>query len=378
MALSPVTGELARRRQFRLLLLAALSALSLLPASAVQAAPLKSRPAGRLGYSVALTRVAGTKLAIVGAPGVNRCAGAVYVYAQRGSAWRRQATITAPANTPSSCFGSAVAASGSTVVIGNRPGGKVYVYQRSGTSWRLQAALLSPDGSPDYGSSVAVSGAAIVVGDPALSPKVYIYHLDQAVWSQQAVLASPRPGNNHFGVAVAVSGSTAMIGGLNRAYVYVSSGSTWTEQASLRAFGQYFGEALSISGSTAVVGAWGAYHYAGRAYIFQRAGQTWSQVATLRDPARNTPGAFGSAVAISGQRVVVGAPAPFRVTTLCGTTYEFTPSAGRWSYRAEQADPGCRRLDQFGYALGLLNRTALIGAPGTNHSTGAAYEVTVP
>jgi hypothetical protein len=125
---------------------------------------------------------------------------------------------------------------------------------------------------------VAVSGSTIVLGDAsanASSGAVYIYHLDQGVWSKPTALYDPRgQGYNYFGTALALSGSTVMIGGFDQAYVYVNCGSGWTEQASLDAFGEFFGESLSLSGSgsTAVVGAWGAYNEEGLAYVFRRAG----------------------------------------------------------------------------------------------------------
>jgi hypothetical protein len=44
--------------------------------------------------------------------------------------------------------------------------GGIYVFVRSGRTWRRQAILTDPDGGSEinFGSSIAVSGASIVVG----------------------------------------------------------------------------------------------------------------------------------------------------------------------------------------------------------------------
>jgi hypothetical protein len=332
---------------------------------------------GHAGFAVAITRIAGTKLAVVGAPDLHGRAGAAYLYVQHGSAWRRQQTLTSPEKSET-FFGSAVAASARFVVIGAYAAGKVYVYQRSGTTWRRQAMLVNPATSRWYGSSVAISGSTIIVGD-ASANAAYIYQLDKGAWSKPVALYDPRgQAYDYFGTAVALSGSTAMIGGVNEAYVYVRSASGWTQQASLDAFGQSFGTSLSLSGSTAVVGAWGAYNQQGLAYVFRRTGQAWRQVARLKAPNPVSDATFGMAVAISGPRVVVGAPSPILHTPLCGTVYEFVHSAAGWRHGATVTDPGCKPGDQFGYSVGILGQVALIGAPAKNHNAGSASEVTIP
>ena len=101
------------------------------------------------------------------------------------------------------------------------------------------------------------------------------------------------------------------------AYVFVRSGSTWTQQAYLKASNtgasDFFGGAVAISGDTVVVGAFDEDSAArdnaadsGAAYVFARSGTIWTQQAYLK--ASNT-GASDSFViaAISGDTVVIGA-----------------------------------------------------------------------
>src|SRR5262249_25091051 len=84
------------------------------------------------------------------------------------------------------------------------------------------------------------------------------------------------------------------------AYVFVRSGSTWVQQAYLKASNtaeyQYFGETVAISGDTIVVGAAhesssgvgingsqsGFAQNSGAVYVFVRSGSTWTQQAYIK------------------------------------------------------------------------------------------------
>ena len=131
---------------------------------------------------------------------------------------------------------------------------------------------------------------------------------------------------------MAISGSTAVVGARGKnsftgaAYVFARSGTTWSQQAKLTAAdaaaNDNFGYSVAISGSTAVVGAPVKNSETGAAYVFVRSGTAWSQQAelTASDAAANDR--FGWSVAISGSTVVVGAsgknPTPGRRMCSCG------------------------------------------------------------
>lgn len=175
---------------------------------------------------------------------------------------------------------------------------------------------------------------------------VYPLTIDPMI--QLGYLKALDPGaSDHMGDAVAISGNTAVIGvpndrssstgvygdefnndlvGSGAAYVFVKNGSTWTQQAFLKASNtgamDRFGHSVAIDGDRIVVGAPyedstatgvdgdgslnGAYH-SGAAYVFFRFGLTWGHEAYLK--ATNTEGGdmFGYSVGISGDLVVVGA-----------------------------------------------------------------------
>jgi hypothetical protein len=119
-----------------------------------------------------------------------------------------------------------------------------------------------------------------------------------------------------FGISTAIDGQTAVVGswhgGDGAAYVYTRSGGAWPQQRMLTpdAAGGSMGDSVAIAGDTIVAGApqdstVGAA--ASGAYVFVRTGTTWTQQAKLLPADPQTNGYFGGAVAIDGDTVVVGA-----------------------------------------------------------------------
>lgn len=82
---------------------------------------------------------------------------------------------------------------------------------------------------------------------------------------QGDLVASDGAGNDDFGLAVAISGDAAIVGALyvddeeGAAYVFVRTGSTWTEQQRLVPTTpdgkDWFGYAVAVDGDTALIGA---------------------------------------------------------------------------------------------------------------------------
>ena len=171
-------------------------------------------------------------------------------------------------------LGWSVAISGNTAIVSADVRGRAYIFVRNGPTWSLQQKLPSVDApSESFGQSVAISGNTAIVGAPAKDMGeggVYVFVRSGTTWSQQQILtASFRVAGDHFGDSVAISGDTAVVGAPyndNRrgaAYVFVRSGETWAapEQAKLLAAGgealDGFGWSVGISGETVIVGAFG-------------------------------------------------------------------------------------------------------------------------
>jgi len=334
------------------------------------------------GTSVALTG----STAVVGAPDPDGTTpGAAYVYTGSGGNWAQQAKLTAADGAGTDGFGYSVATSGSTVVVGalfkNASTGGAYVFTSNGSGWTQQSEPIAADGAEhDYfGAAVALSGSTAIVGAPYQNSNTgaaYAFVLP----SQQAKLtASDAAAQSFFGYSVGMSGSTAVVGAPESngqdgsAYVFTRSGSTWTQQAELtgpdRTGGDFFGYSVGVSGSKVVVGAFGD----DTAYVFTRSGSTWTRRAALTDPVGSADDDLGYSVAISGSTIVVGAPG---TTALAGDAYVYAGSGGKWFLQSTLTDPGATGGDRFGYSVAISGSATVVGAPGAVSRSGAAYVYT--
>src|SRR6266536_5322560 len=184
---------------------------------------------------------------------------------------------------------------------------------------------------------------------------------------------SPAPDGaafDSFGVSVAVDGDTAVVGAYlddtpggsdaGSAYVFVRSGTTWTEQAHLSApdaeFNDNFGLPVAVDGDTAVVGAESGdsptVADSGAAYVFVRLGTTWTAQDKLTAPDAERSDLFSSSLAVSGDTAVVGAshdatPAGFEA----GSAYVFVRSGSAWTPQAHLTAPDAEVGDDFGRAV---------------------------
>jgi hypothetical protein len=221
------------------------------------------------------------------------------------------------------------------------------------------------------------------------------------------LLASDRASGDSYGASVDISldGNTAVIGAPlensdfidnGAVYVYVRSGSTWTEQQKLLASESsndiQFGKSVSISadGNTVVIGAplsdlGGATSSIGAAYVFTRSAGVWTQQQTLSafDPA--TGDRFGWSVSLSadGLSLIVGAyledTSP---NTNNGAAYVFIYESGAWTEQQKllASDPATDDFFGWGVALSSDGNTALISAieedTSPNSANGAVYVFT--
>jgi hypothetical protein len=123
--------------------------------------------------------------------------------------------------------------------------------------------------------------------------------------------------------AAAATGSYAN----GAAYVFVRGGGGWSEQATLHAAGangDLFGYAVAVSGDRAVIGAPYAASSQGQAYVFARIGTSWTQQATLTAAAGAPGDELGWSVALGDASIFVGAPFAGQLNgTPCGASYVF-------------------------------------------------------
>jgi len=299
--------------------------------------------ADKFGYSVAI----GENTIVIGAfnddsPLSN--AGSAYVFVRNGTTWTFQQKLTAGDATADDQFGSAVAVSGDTAVVGahfadlpgNSAAGAAYVYTRTGTVWAQVQKLIPVGGvvlGDSFGESLAISGDKLVVGSPgadvpetaAGSVYVFVGSGGSFVQQQRISIADGTNGDN-FGFSVAIEGNT-LIGGapqdtpivaqpaFGAAYVFEFNGGTWTQQQKLTASDgttfDRFGWSVGVSDNVAVVGAreddTAAGPDAGSAYVFTRTGTIWTQQQRLEPQDPFNGDRFGVSVALVFGRLAVGA-----------------------------------------------------------------------
>jgi len=326
--------------------------------------------------------------------------GAAYVFVRSGTSWVEQATLVGSDGAANDHFGGSVAVSGDTAVIGapykdiaaSKFQGAAYVFVRSGASWSEQARLIGADGVMDdgFGWSVAVSGNTAVIGARnkqvgmnVFAGQAYVFVRSGTSWSEQAKLVrSDGSHDEYFGTSVAVSGNTALVSApfkqvgakadQGQVYVYVRSGSAWSEQAKLvssdGAAGDAFGYSLALDGNTAVIGAFrkqvGINLVQGEAYIFVRSGAAWTEQARLIAPDGEELDYFGLSVAISGDTAVIGAPYKVvRMHTDQGQAYVYVRSGTSWTQEAKLSGSDGASGDEYGSAVAVSGDNVIIGAP---------------
>ncbi|MEZ5355454.1 MAG: hypothetical protein R2762_22685 [Bryobacteraceae bacterium] len=373
-------------------------------------------------------------------------AGAAYVFVRVAGVWTQQAYLKAWNAQAGAAFGASVSIAGDTIVVG-APGesdggagsGAIYVFKRSGSVWTQQVYLKASnaEAGDEFGTAVAISGDTIVAGAPKessgatgvngdqannnqlISGAAYVFVRSGTSWTQQAYLkASNAEHGDQFGTAVAISAETVVVGangersnatGVNgnqsdnsalasgAVYVFTGSGASWTQQAYLKASntGTFddFGSAVAISGDTIVAGAPGEDSNAtgvngaqgdnsssgsGAAYVFVRGGASWTQQAYLKASNTGNGDAFGRSVAVAGNRALVGADWEDSIATgiggnqadngagQSGAAYAFVRSAGLWTQEAYLKASNTRLNSFFGSAAALSGNTALVGARWEN------------
>ena len=369
----------------------------------------------QFGFSVAVsgdTVVVGANFEDSSSLGVNgtpnqsaRDSGAAYVFVRSAGVWTQQAYLkpTAVGTTQvNDSFGYSVAVSGDTVVVGalredsdtlganstpnddTQDAGAAYVFVRNAGVWSQQAYLKPANvgtyqAVDGFGSSVAVSGDTVVVGastedssslgvnsapnENAIdSGAAYVFVRTAGAWSQQAYLKPARVGTTQegdaFGVSVAVSGDTVVVGANSEDSDSLGVNSTPNDNT----------------------------FSSGAAYVFVRNAGVWSQQAYLKPASVGTTQAadgFGIAVAVSGDMLVVGAneepsttlginSTPNESGIAAGAAYVFVRTAGLWIQQAylKPANEGTTQGgDSLGLAVAVSVDTVVAGAPGESSAS---------
>lgn len=191
--------------------------------------------------------------------------GLAYVFTRTGNDWTQREMLRPNSSFSSARFGWSVAISGSTIVVGapqspvNDPvaskirAGNAHVFVGSGSGWTEQASVHASDAEAEaqFGTSVAISGETLIVGsflkDSAGltdAGQAYVFTRSGTVWTENAILsASDKAAATNFGdfgSAVGISGNTVLVG------------SPFANRAGLRDAGQVYAYTLVVPISAAV------------------------------------------------------------------------------------------------------------------------------
>ncbi|MHC4975773.1 MAG: hypothetical protein ACYTF7_04100 [Planctomycetota bacterium] len=352
---------------------------------------------GAAGYSVAVDG----DTAVLGSPGDGALAGAsgsVYVFVRVGGVWSEEALISPPAPADDAEFGFDVDIDGDTLIVG-APGdelgfGGVYVYTRAGGVWTLEQHVQQSGADKElgdrFGASVSISGDSAIVGAPENSTNpsshvggAYVFVRSGSVWSEQQKLTpSDASVDTRFGTCVAIDGDTALVGdsATDSAYVFTRAGAAWSERTKLvpsggGLSGDLYGAAVDLDAGTAIVGApsYGA-HGVGGAFVFVGSGASWSEQQALGASDGEGFDAFGIDVDLDGHIAMIGTDSGVFLDV--GKAYAFERCVETWSEKEIFLSTDGAFGDQFGRGVGVSGLNGVVGAPGhdlTNADIGAGY-----
>ncbi len=278
-----------------------------------------------------------------------------------------------------------------------------------------QVAKLLPTPNLDssyasFGTSVAIDGDLLVAGlydheRGYRSGAAHVFHRDQGgagAWGHVAkITASDGAPRDEFGAAVAISGDTVVVGARNDGDNGENAGSVYVfqrDQGGSDAWGQVakiapadiddfmaFGVAVAIHGDTIVVGAPGDDDNgqgSGAAYLFQRNQgglDAWGQIAKMTAATGAAFDAFGSSVSISGDTAVVGAVPLVINADDIGFACVFQRDHGgpdTWGQVARLTAGDGFAGDHFGLTVAVGGDIAIVGAERARvngYDRGAAY-----
>lgn len=339
--------------------------------------------------------------------------GAAYVFTRNGSDWIQQAYLKAPNIGGSDRFGFSVAinANGTTIAVGailedsnsaSDPSdnntfnsGAVYIYTYDGTAWGFESYLKASDidSNDQFGYSVSLdaSGNRLAVGvlyeDSDGNPPDDLVAGNEGGTMETFDVPEPSAPNNNLSNSGAV-------------YVFARTGTTWAEQAFLKASNpganDQFGQNVVFSddGNTLAVGTTNEdsnsisdpsnndASNSGAVYIFTYDGSAWTEEAYLKPDIIGSDDNFGNSIALSvdGNTMAIGAflensgnvsdPNDSSMFD-AGAAYIFTRNNAVWTQEAYIKAPIIGSADFFGQSVSLSDdsNTLAVGATGEDSNS---------
>ena len=318
--------------------------------------------------------------------------GGAFVFTKTTTGWKQTAVLQASNQGPEDWFGSSVAISGNTIVVGSPnkdqpaqpayPGwlgpdgaGRVYVFTKTGVGWQQTAELKGSDTVAEdmFGGWVGASGNTIVVdsSNQAAGPSNgYVFTKAAAGWRQTAEFKNGSIDVISGDRMVATCGPSSN----QQSCVYADTAIGWLPTGVLPIpVGENCGP-TALYGSTIVcVDSYTNGSYAGTAYVFTKTSGGWVQTAQLSPTDSAPKNYFGVSAAISGNTIAIGADEmPPYNGHQAGHLYFFTLTNGQWHQSAEIRGSAASN-ESLGYSLAMSGTTLVTGAAGYDKLTGLAY-----
>ena len=213
--------------------------------------------------------------------------------------------------------------------------------------------------------------------------------------TETKLTASDAESGDRYGKSVSISsdGSYAIVGAyledtgtgtqLGAAYIYIRSGSSWTQQAKIQASdktsGDNFGYSVSINsdGTYVAVGAKGDDGVSGdgdrgAVYVFTRSGTTWSQQAKVQHSDSVYNDRLGWSVSINSDATYIVSGAYTHTSSDYGAGYVFTRSGSTWTQQAKIQSSDVESGDQFGGHISISGDGAYVIAGARQEDTGGS------
>ncbi|GEM_PF-3583236 len=410
--------------------------------------------------------------AVIGEEGYDNLRGRVTVYAWEKKNWVRVAVLLPSDPVPGQHFGHSVSMYGDTIAVGapyDQEGGKecgaVYLFGKPKEGWHdmTETIKLIPKKGEDQrsGYSVALWEDLLVVGAPQADEQkgvVYLYVKNEKEWTGKeeavrlvlsqrymkdqlgfsvdawgnmvvagipgkvnigrvALFEKPADGwqdmtetamlynnrgpqlHDNVGFSVGIWGRTVVVGMNNYRYdrigyalVYERPAGGWSDMGPTAKLtstdshhGDHFGSAVAVNGDTVVVGAYFInthQRYSGAAYVYVRPSSGWSDMTESARLTASDAGSYfchlGASVSIGNGMVLAGAPKRYDVGESSGAAYLFRKKAKIWKDMEEEHKflPEVYltcQMEQMGTALDIDGDYAVVGAPGYDVYRGRVY-----
>lgn len=323
----------------------------------------------------------------------------MYPFVLSGAVWPIGTSLESPDSPYSTLFGSSLAISGDTVLVGASGSdvlnnatpsresgqGRAYFFNRVSGAWKFDATFTRGSAHNVFAGAVALDGDTAAIAEWGCSTPpatangcVHIYTRTAGLWMYRTTISSPSPESGElFGFQLQLRNGTLVVSAPQRgtsdegsAFVFVGSGATWTYQATLSrampAADDVCGWSITLGMNRVAMGC--RTTDTGAVVVFTRSGSTWSGGVELLASDVTAGDSFGATVAMASNndsRIAVGAPSQSAAgASGVGAAYLFeTGPGGTWTETKLPASSTVAEAANGG-ALELTADTLLVGAPG--------------